>query len=37
MDPRVTLAITDANQDGPVKFVHDDRCLGGGIVWDDAG
>ena len=28
--PAVTLAITDANSDAPVRFIEDDRCLGGG-------
>jgi len=36
MDPGVLLAITDANRDGPVTFVRDERCLGGGTSVVDA-
>lgn len=28
--PAVTLAIADANSDAPIRFVEDERCLGGG-------
>jgi hypothetical protein len=36
MDPGVLLAMTDATEDAPLRFVRDDRCLAGGTSLADA-